>query len=59
MVHHGLEGCGGVCESEEHHEQFKQASIGTECRLPFIALLHPDVVVTPSDVEFGEVFGIF
>ena len=53
-VHHSLEGGWGVGESEEHDTRFEEAFIRNEGRLPFIALLDVNVIVSPSDVEFSE-----
>ena len=57
VVHHSLECCGGVAQSEEHDSWFKQASVGSECGLPLIALLDLHVVEPPAEVEYGEELG--
>ncbi|KAF9796683.1 hypothetical protein IEO21_10969 [Rhodonia placenta] len=54
VIHHGLEGCGGVGEAEEHHQGFVQSPVSYEGRLPFIAGFDPDVIVSPSDIELCE-----
>ena len=54
MVHHGLECSWGVSESKEHHCRFKYAIWGFECSLPLVTLLDSDVVVSLSDIKFGE-----
>ena len=54
VVHHSLEGGGGVCKTEEHDCWFKQSSVGDEGCFPFVPLFNAHVVVTPSDVKFGE-----
>jgi hypothetical protein len=51
-VHHGLEGCQGVGEPEEHDGWFEQAFVGDKCCFPFVSFFDPDVVVAPTDVEF-------
>ena len=57
VIHHCLEGCGAVCQTEEHHQGFKQPPVCVEGGLPFIPVPHLDVVIPPSDIEFGEVPG--
>ena len=54
VVHHSLERSWGVRESEEHHGRFEHSIWGFERGFPFIALLDANVVVSPSDVEFGK-----
>jgi hypothetical protein len=44
LVHHCLEGCGAVCQTEIHHEGFEQAVVCMESCLPFVTLLDADVV---------------
>src|SRR5882757_10028159 len=44
-----------VSETEEHHQRFKESSVGAECSLPFITFLDMDIVVPPSDIKLGEV----
>jgi hypothetical protein len=48
-----LEGGWGVGESEEHNGWFKQAFVGDEGCLPFVSFFDANVVVAPTDVEFG------
>src|SRR5258707_8392637 len=57
VIHHHLEHCRGVAQSEEHDSQFKQASVSLECGLPLIALLDPHIVEPPAEVEYGEELG--
>jgi len=52
-----LERSGAVGHSKEHHEGFKEATIGVEGRLPFISRLDVHIVETPPDVKFCEVLG--
>jgi hypothetical protein len=56
VVHHSLEGGGRVSESEKHHQGFEESVIRMKRCLPLIALLHPNIVVTPSYVELHKVF---
>jgi len=57
IVYHSLEGSRTVGHSEEHHERFKEAAIGTEGCLLFISGLDAHIVETPVDVKFYEVLG--
>ena len=59
MIHHGLESHRRVCKSKEHDSGFEEATIRSECSLPFISFFHTDIVVSPSNVEFGEYLGAF
>jgi hypothetical protein len=55
VVHHRLECAGGIGESKEHDKRFIEAMIHSESCLPLIAFLNPNIIVTPSDVQFGVV----
>ena len=55
FVHHGLERCGRIGETEEHDGRFEEAHIGAECGLPFVALLNAHMVVTPADIQLRKV----
>ena len=37
---------------------FKKAERGNECCLPLVSFSNVDVVISPSDVEFGEEGGV-
>ena len=50
VIHHGLECCGGVAQAKEHHLQFIQPTVGSECGFPFITLLNPNVIEAPAEV---------
>jgi len=52
-----LKGGGTVGHSEEHHEGFEEAAIGTEGCLLFVSGLDSYVIETPSDVKLCEVLG--
>src|SRR5258708_12680652 len=54
VVHHHLERCGGVAQSEEHASWVEQASVSPECTLPFITLLDPHVVDPPPNAHKRE-----
>ena len=55
VVHHGLEGGGAVSEAEEHHQWFKESTVGAEGGLPFISFFYADIIETPSDNQPCEV----
>jgi len=57
VVHHGLKGSGTIGYSKEHYEQFEQATVGVESRLPFISGLDAYIIEAPTDVKFCEVLG--
>ena len=47
VVHHVLERCRGVRETEEHDRRFEEAAVGDERRFPLVAFLDADVVEAP------------
>ena len=54
VVHHGLEGGGGVSKSKVHDHGFPDAKIGLKCCFPLVAITDTDVVIPPLDIESGE-----
>jgi len=58
VIHHHLEGGWAVGESKEHHQGLKQPSVSLKCCLPLIFLSDPNIVVTPSNIQLGEVLHI-
>jgi hypothetical protein len=57
-VHHGLEGSGGVSESEEHYHWFEESLIGYKCCFVLVFGCDSDHVVSPSDVNCGDQFRV-
>src|SRR6266446_1761393 len=57
VVHHGLKRRRTIGESEEHDEWFEQPAVSAKSGFPLVALLHADIVETPSDIQFREVLG--
>jgi len=57
VVHHSLEGGRTIGHSQEHHEGFEEAAVGTEDYLLFVSRLDTYVIETPSDVKLCEVLG--
>ena len=58
VIHETLEGGGGVGKSEEHYGWFEEPLMGDEGSFPLVAIFDSYVVISPSDVELGEDFGI-
>ena len=58
VVHETLEGGRGVGESEEHHRGFEKSFVSDEGRLPLVAILDADIVISPPNIEFGEDLGV-
>ena len=53
-VHHGLKGCRGVSESEEHHSQFKESFVSYEGHFPPIFFFDEYLIVPPLNVDSHE-----
>ena len=51
-----MEASRAVGHSEEHHEGFEEAAIGTEGHFLFISGLDAYIIEAPADVKFCEVF---
>ena len=54
MVHESLEGGGSVAESKEHDGGFEESHGGNESSFPLIFLPDVNVVISPTNVKFGE-----
>ena len=54
VIHEALEGCGGIGEPEEHHGWFEEPFMGDEGGFPLMSIFDPHIVVSPSNIEFGE-----
>ena len=54
VIHHVLEGGGGVVQPERHDFPFITPSGRSEGSLPFVSRLDPNVVVTGSNIQFGK-----
>ena len=59
VVHESLEGGGSVAESKEHDSGFKESHGGDEGGLPLIFFSDTNVVISPTNVKFGEQGGFF
>ena len=58
IIHHHLECCRGVTQSEEHDGWLKQSLVSLECSLPLIPFLDPHIVESPSEIKYGEELGV-
>ena len=56
VVHEALEGGGGISETKEHHGWFEESLIGDKGGFPLMPVLDSDIIIPPSNVEFGEDF---
>ena len=54
VVHHRLEGGGGVHEAKEHDHRFEEATVRFEHSLPLVAIAHADVVIPPMDIQLRK-----
>ena len=54
MAHESLEGGGSIAESKEHDSGFEESHGGDESGLPLIFLSDVNVVISPTNVKFGE-----
>ncbi|KIL56723.1 hypothetical protein M378DRAFT_88907, partial [Amanita muscaria Koide BX008] len=64
-VHHSLERGRGVAKSKEHDFRFEHSSVrkrrkirgGVPAATVTVSFLNSNIVVAPSKVQFGEIFG--
>ena len=54
VVHESLESGGGVGEAEEHDGGFEESLVSDEGRFPLMTIFNLYVVISPSNIEFGE-----
>ena len=59
MVHVGLEGGRRVAESKKPYGWLIESKGGGEGHFPAVFRLNKDVVISPSDVKFGENLAVF
>ncbi len=57
VVHHCLEGCWTVCESEEHHQGLEHAPVHPERGLPLVSLPDSHIVISPPHIQLRKVPG--
>ena len=58
MVHKSLEGGGSVAKSKEHDSRFEESHGGDESGFSLILLPDVNVVISPTNVKFGEQGGL-
>src|SRR6266404_2012134 len=58
VIHEGLKGCWGIAEAKGHDKWFKQTQRCFKSSFPLVAMMDTNVVVSPTDVELGEVAGV-
>ena len=58
MVHECLERWRSIAETKKHDCGFIEVEGSNECSLPLIFFMNANVVISPSDIEFGEEGGI-
>ena len=58
VVHERLKSRRSVAEPKKHYGGFKETKRGDERRFPLIFLSDADIVITPSNIEFGEQCGV-
>ena len=59
MVHEGLEHQRSIAEAKKHDCGFIETEGSNECSLPLIFFVNANIVISPSDIEFGEESGVF
>ena len=58
VVHIGLEGGWGVAESKEHNCGFIERKRGGEGCFLMVFWSDEDIIISPTDIEFGEDFAV-
>ena len=59
VIHECLECGGSIAESKEHDSGFKESHGGDEGRFPLVLFSDANVVISPTNVKFGEQDGFF
>ena len=59
MVRESLERGRSVAETEKHDCGFIETERSDECGLPLIFFVNANIVISPSDIKFGEESGVF
>ena len=58
IIHESLKGGRGVTQAKEHYCGFEQSFVSDESHFPLVSIPDADVIISPSDIEFGEDLGI-
>ena len=59
MVHEGLECRRGIAETKKHDCGFIETERSDECGLPLNFFANANIVISPSDIKFGEESRVF
>ena len=59
VIHKCLKRGWGIAEAKEHHCGFKETKGSNERSLPLISVMDSNVVVPPTNIEFGTKSGVF
>ena len=59
MVHECLEHWRSIAETKKHDCGFIEAKGSNECGLPLIFFMNVNIVISPSEIKFGEEGGVF
>ena len=59
VVHECLKRRRRIALAKEHHRRFVKPIRSSESGLPLVGLLYPNVVISPSDIEFRKVARVF
>src|SRR5258705_10274372 len=58
IIHHCLECCRGVTQSEKHDSWFEQPLVSLECGLPLVTFLDLHIVESPAEIKYSEELSI-
>ena len=54
VIHELLEGGGRIGETKEHYGWFEESLMSNESSFPLVPIFDLDIVISPTDVKFGE-----
>src|SRR5438477_4308453 len=55
-IDHTLKRSRSIAKTKKHDQRFEKASIRDKCSFPLITLFDPNIVISPANVNDGEVF---
>jgi len=58
VIHYGLKCCQTVSYTKEHYQGFKKFAVSMKSSLLLISELNPDIVKTPTNIQFGKMLDI-
>ena len=59
IIHKSLESRGSIAQTEWHDQEFKMTVVSSECRFFNVVWMHAYLMISLSQIQFGEVFGSF